>query len=138
MGAITLRPTVNTKGACYFMSISTGICLNHLHFTPLHLPQDVLDRVHCLACRNQNGLDVRYCNRRTFLDDTDDDRGDNDEKSTYNETDYSDNDPPPGHNAMSGATGFTANDIRNLRQNAGVHDNNTEDNEEYGRITYSE
>ena len=45
-GAIALLPTGNTKGAYYFMSLSTRRRLNLQHFTPLPLPQDIIDGVH--------------------------------------------------------------------------------------------
>ena len=43
VGALALRPTGNAQGSFYFMSISTGRVLNHLHTTPLLMPDDVVD-----------------------------------------------------------------------------------------------
>ena len=37
-----------------------------LHY--LSLPQDVINSVHCLACRNPMGLDIRDRGRRPFLE----------------------------------------------------------------------
>ena len=117
-GSIELFPTGSTQEAYYFMSLSNGRRLNLQHFTYLTLMQELIDGVHRLAQHNHSGLDVRDQKRCTFLDVTDDDDGDN---STYkkmddeiNEMDDSDNDPPPGHNATSGAAGVTATDLRNL------------------------
>ena len=36
---IALRPTGNTQGAYFFMSLTTGRILNHQSFNPLPLPQ---------------------------------------------------------------------------------------------------
>ena len=55
-----------------------------------------------------------------------------------NETDDSDDCPPPGHSDTPGDTGVTATDLCNLRQNASVHDKNTENNEEDRQSTASE
>ena len=38
-GVISLRPTGNTQGAYFFMSLTTGRILNHQSFNPLPLPQ---------------------------------------------------------------------------------------------------
>ena len=43
VGALALRPTGNAQGSFYFMIISTGRVLNHLHATPLPMPDDVVD-----------------------------------------------------------------------------------------------
>ncbi len=51
-GAIALRPTGNDQGAYYFMSLTTGRRLNRHNWTPLFMPQDVIDRVHSLARRS--------------------------------------------------------------------------------------
>ena len=57
-GAIALRPTGNSQGAHFFMSFTTGQRLNRQIFTSLPLPQDVINGVHHLACRNPKGLDI--------------------------------------------------------------------------------
>ena len=56
---ITLRPTGNAQGAYFFMSLTGGQRLNRKSFTPLPLPQDVINGVHRLALRNPKGLDIR-------------------------------------------------------------------------------
>ena len=38
-GDIVLRPTGNSQGAYYFISLFTGSRLNLQHFTPLSFPQ---------------------------------------------------------------------------------------------------
>lgn len=47
-------------------------------------------------------------------------------------------DLPPGHNAGPGDKGGTATDLHNLRRNSGVHDKNTNENEEDWRSTARE
>ena len=52
-GAISLRPTGNAQGGHYSMSLTTRRRLNRNHWTLLPMPQDVIDRVHTLACRSK-------------------------------------------------------------------------------------
>ena len=81
-GAISLRPTRNAQGAYFFMSLTTGQILNRQSFTPLPLPQDVINGVHRLARRNTKYLNIHDRDRGPFLepeDATNDDRDD----STY-------------------------------------------------------
>ena len=59
MGSITLHTTGNAKGVYYFMIIITGRRQKRQHFTPLTLPQELINRVHRLVCCNLSGLDVR-------------------------------------------------------------------------------
>ena len=66
-GAITLRPTGNAQGAYLFMSPATCLRINQQSFTPLPLPQDVINGVQLLACRNTQGLDIQEIYRRLFL-----------------------------------------------------------------------
>lgn len=62
-GAIALRPTGNAQGGFYFMSLTTGRRLSRNHWTMLPMPQDVIDRVHVLA-RRQNVLrGLEFLNR---------------------------------------------------------------------------
>ena len=56
--AISLWPTRNAQGAYFLMSLTNGRRLNCQIFTPLPLPQDVINGVHCLAQRNPKGLDI--------------------------------------------------------------------------------
>ena len=70
-GAITMRPTCNIQWAYFFISPATGRRLNRQSFTPLPLPQDVINGVQILACRNTRGLDIQDRYRRLFLGDED-------------------------------------------------------------------
>jgi hypothetical protein len=49
IGAIALRPTGNDQGGHYFYSLSTGKRITPNRWTALPMPEDVVDRVHCLA-----------------------------------------------------------------------------------------
>ena len=81
-GAIALRSTGNTQEAYFFMSLRTGRRLNRQRFTPLSLPQDVINVVHPLARHNPRGLDIQDRDRRPFLEP--EDRIDNeDDYSTH-------------------------------------------------------
>ena len=97
-GFISLQPTGNYQGGYFFMSLATSQILNRKIFTPLPLPQDVINGVHRLARHNPKGIDIRDRYRRPFLD-PDDRANDDDDNSTYapsddnnsNNEDYSDN-----------------------------------------------
>ena len=67
-GAIALSPTSNSQGEYLFMSLATGMILNHQSFTLLPLSQDIINSVHRFAYRNPRGLDIRYIYRRPFLE----------------------------------------------------------------------
>ena len=67
-GAIALHPKVNAQGTYYFMSLTTSRLLNVQHFTPIPLPEEVINGMHLLACRNSNGLYVWYQNCCPLLD----------------------------------------------------------------------
>ena len=81
-GAIALRPTGNAQGAYFFMSLTNGQRMNLQSFTPLPLPQDVINGVNSLARRNPKGLDIRHRDRRPFLDNEDGAKDDR-ENSAY-------------------------------------------------------
>ena len=57
-GAIALQTTGNSQGAYFFMSLTTGRRMNRHSFTPLPLPQEVINGVHRLALRNPKGIDI--------------------------------------------------------------------------------
>jgi hypothetical protein len=44
-GAIALRPTGNAQGGYYFMSLTTGRRISRNRWTPLPMPQDVINRI---------------------------------------------------------------------------------------------
>ena len=67
-GAIALRPTGNDQGAYFFISLTTDRRLNRQIFTPLPLPQDVINSARFLAHRNPKGLDIRDRDWRPFLE----------------------------------------------------------------------
>jgi len=80
-GAIALRPTGNAQGGYYFMSLSTGKRLSRSRWTPLPMPQEVIERVHTLARRGhaarnltfawRNGQEIKD-NLEDVTDDSDD------------------------------------------------------------------
>ena len=59
-GAIALRPMGNAQGGWYFMSLRTGRRLRRFQWTPLPMPQEVIDRVHIMARRNQAQRDIIF------------------------------------------------------------------------------
>ena len=64
-GSIYLRPTGNSQGAYFFMILTTVRILNRKSFTPLPLPQDVINGVYRLARRNPRGPNI--CERGLCL-----------------------------------------------------------------------
>ena len=59
--AIALRPTGNTQGGYYFMSLRTGARINRNHWTALPLPSTVKLAIEQPAENNPEGLDI--CDR---------------------------------------------------------------------------
>lgn len=62
-GAIALRPTGNSQGGYYFMSLSTGKRLNRYNWTILPMPNEVVDRVHVSARRQSANRGLLFLNR---------------------------------------------------------------------------
>ena len=132
-GDISLRPTINPQGEYFFMRLTSGRRLNRHSFTPLPLPQDVINGVHCLARCNPKGLDIRDRDRRPILDPEEGKNNDEDD-STYapSDNDISNNKyeseknqqihdnlkPPPDQEMAQQPAGVT---IQN--ENTGVHQN---------------
>ena len=123
------------------MILKTGQKLNPQSFTPLPLPQDVINSMHRIARRNPKGLDIWDKDWRLFLepeDRTNNDKNDStyvpsDNKNSNNEDESGDNNndhddkgnlnPPPDQEMEQGATGVTINENVGVHQNenAGVH-----------------
>ena len=91
-GAIALQPTGNAQGAYLIMSLTSGRILNRHKFTPLPLPQDVINGVHCLARRNPKGLDISYRYQCPSIE-PEDRTNNNEENSTYAPSDDYSSDP---------------------------------------------
>ena len=66
IGAISLRPTGNDQYSYYFMSLVSGRKINRDNWTPLPMPQDVIDCVHRLAWSNPNGLMICDRDRKIY------------------------------------------------------------------------
>jgi hypothetical protein len=76
-GAIALRPSGNSQGGYYFMSLMTGKRLNRYAWTPLPMPGEVIERVHTLARRNPAGGNIVFgCRDGTPIPDIEDDYDD--------------------------------------------------------------
>ena len=61
MGALALRPTGNSQGGHFYLSLTTGRRLNQLHAAELSMPKDVITQVHRLARHYLTGLE--FCDR---------------------------------------------------------------------------
>ena len=78
VGAIALRPTGNSQGGFYVMSLVTGRVLNRNHTTPLPLPAEVVDMVEKLATSQEAEPGLAFGNRdnRILFYEYDDDEDD--------------------------------------------------------------
>ncbi len=83
-GAIATKPTGNAQGGFWFYSLTTGRMLDRRRWTPLPMPQDVIDRITVLAqtnpvgmnftnMRNENVYDIGYDSDADSVYDPDDD-----------------------------------------------------------------
>jgi hypothetical protein len=65
-GAICLGPTGNEQGGHYFMSLTTGRRLHRQYWTPLTMPNDVIDRVNKLGAKQKMPKTLTFANRLGF------------------------------------------------------------------------
>jgi hypothetical protein len=158
-GAIALRPTGNSQGGYYFYSLTTGRVLNRNKWTPLPMPQDVIDRVHTLARRAAANVALTFGNGygEPIPDDDDDDNDDEDylppdeashdgddsnaDDSSGTDVDYpfDDGDDSPDENPadVAGVMGYLpegANNGPNIapHQNGNENENDGNENENNG------
>jgi hypothetical protein len=135
VGAIGLRPTGNSQGGYYYLSLKTGRRLNMVHCTPLPMPAGVIDRVHTMARRSPEGL--TFGNRNNMIPVHDDDDGDvsdeGDDESDYDSD--ADSDYEPGHhsddndndNASDTSDSNTSDSGSDYLPNGGSNDDNDDD-----------
>ena len=81
IGAIALCPTGNTLGGYFFFSLATVRVLNRGRWTSLPMPNEVIDRVHRMACQEHGNNALRFEDRDHNPLANPDDDGDDD--STY-------------------------------------------------------
>ena len=91
-GTIALRPTGNAQGGYYFMSLTTGCCLNRNHWTSLPMPQDVINRVHTLARRQGAAASLLFADHHGIAPADDDPDYDDDDDSSYAPSDQGSDD----------------------------------------------
>jgi len=93
-GALALRPAGNAQGGYYFMSLTTGRRIARNHWTPLPMPQDVIDRVHVLARRQNVARGLEFLDRNNDPIDTldGDDLDDDPEDPAYDPDEEPDDD----------------------------------------------
>eukprot|EP00978_Attheya_sp_CCMP212_P009273 scaffold21935_cov53-Attheya_sp.AAC.1 len=131
-GALALYPTGNEQGGYFFLSLTSGRRSNQSNWTVLPIPEDVINRVHVLARRNNmpNGLAFADRDGIPLIDPDDDDSDDEswhpgdaedsedseDENpdNENNEDSDSDEDPVPNENPIpiAGVNDVT-NDVTN-------------------------
>jgi hypothetical protein len=64
VGAIATRPTGNAHGGYYFIRLDTGRQINRRDWTPLPMPDLVIDQVHRLARRAKANPTLTFTNTR--------------------------------------------------------------------------
>jgi hypothetical protein len=62
--AIALGPTGNLQGSVKFYCITTGLILKRCSFTPMPMPDHVIQRVNAIGKREKQGQTFRFLNRR--------------------------------------------------------------------------
>jgi hypothetical protein len=62
--AIALGPTGNLQGSVKFYCITTGRILKRRSFTPMPMPDHVIQRVNAIGTREKQGRTFRFLNRR--------------------------------------------------------------------------
>ena len=123
LGAIALRPQGNAQGSYYFLNLRTGQRISRLRWNELPMPEEVINRVHVLARRNNahRALTFAYGTGEEIFDDADDD-----DDSDYNpdddpEEDLDLDDPP--------AAGALPAGVDNDNNNTNETDEENDDNE---------
>jgi hypothetical protein len=93
-GAIATKPTGTAQGGFWFHSLTTGRMLDRTRWTPLPMPQDVINRIAVLA--RQNPVEMNFTNMRNEaiydIDDDDAADSDSDDDSDYDSADDDDDD----------------------------------------------
>ena len=93
VGAIALRPTGNQQGGYRFFSLSSGRVIRRNRWTELPMPKEVVDRMHKLSRRKQEGISFLDRNQQPFADDEDgQDTDEDDDDSSYNPSEEDDDD----------------------------------------------
>jgi hypothetical protein len=97
IGAIALRPTGNTQGGYFFMSLATGRRITRRSWTALPMPQDVIDRVNTIAQQQNVNRGLLFLDRNGLCDDDDladdADDGADDDDDTYYPPDHTEAEP---------------------------------------------
>ena len=142
IGAIALRLTGNTQGGYFFFSLVTGRVLNRGRWTSLPMPNEVIDRVHRMACQEHGNNGLRFEDRdhnplanpdddgdddSTYHpreDDNGDESDDDEDDNSDGEDDNEDDDPGPPDDPHEGQP--IAN---HLPENVDIDDNDNNDQE---------
>ena len=95
IGAIAIGPTEKSQGTQTFMNLNTGQYISRKHWTPLSMPQNVIDCIHQLANTQPCSLEFLNYNNQLMIskdydmyDDTDNES--NNSAEVYDSTDVMD------------------------------------------------
>jgi hypothetical protein len=141
-GAIALRPKGNTQLGYYFMSLTTGKCINRFSWTPLPMPGEVTERVHILARRNPAGTVIQFGWRDgTPLEDEPDEADDAHDEDYLPDSESDSNDdgrapalphPAPGVNEYDNGQAPSYNNDNDAKENDAEENKDTDaDSNEY-------
>ena len=71
LGAIAIGPTGNSQLTHTFMNLNMGQYISRTCWTPLPIPQHIIDFVHQLANTQPCGLEFRNCNNQLMISEDD-------------------------------------------------------------------
>jgi hypothetical protein len=86
-GAIATKPTGNAQGGHWFYSLTTGRMLDRQKWTPLPMPDDVIERINVLAKAGQVGMNFTNSRNEEY---DDDDNSEGSDDSDSDDSDYDD------------------------------------------------
>jgi Zinc knuckle len=93
IGALAMRPTGNAQGSFYYFSLSSGRIINRRQATKLPMPDDVIDRVHLLARRQNGNIGILFKDRYNNNEDGDiENELSDDDDSTFVQNRYEEDD----------------------------------------------
>ena len=109
-GAIALRPSGNQQGGYRFYSLTTGKVIRRNRWTALPMPNEVVDRVHKLSRRKEEGIQFLDRNQQPFEEANGDREYESDDDSTYCPDDEESDDGYDSQSVQSTAPAPSDND----------------------------
>jgi hypothetical protein len=73
IGALAMRPTGNAQGSYYYFKLSISRIINRCNATKIPMPDDVIERVHTLARRQNDNNGMIFTDRNNVIVDNQND-----------------------------------------------------------------